>query len=118
MENPHVNPLVKQITDAGQRAADVINEHISKEGLVNCIGWWVALRLSDGGSDGVMYDTHEACVYHQLHETMCAYVQIRPDTNNPRELSRYLAICRKVYASGHKLSDPHNDPIAAIHRSL
>lgn len=118
MQDPHANPLFKEITDAGRRAADVINGHIEKEGLVNCIGWWVALRLSDGGSDGVMYDSRASCVHFQLHETLCAYVQIRPDTNNPRELSRYLQLCRKIYDSGNKLSDPHNDPVATLFRRM
>lgn len=112
------NPLLKDVTEAGKRAADIIAQHIADNGLVNCIGWWVAIRLSDGGSDGVMYDTRDTCVKFQLHETQCAYIQIQPDTGNPREISRYLQICRGLYDQGLKLSDPHNDPVATIHRRI
>lgn len=92
-------------SDAARRAADVINTHLlaDPEGT----RWhWVAIRLSDGGSDGVVYECKCAATEHQLHETQCMYVQIHPDGVTPKETEILLNMHRGMYLSSFKMPDP------------
>jgi hypothetical protein len=92
-------------SDAARRAADQINTHVAVHGW-NVIGKWAAIRLSDGGSDGVMYDSKPDAVKHQLHEQQCAYVQIPPDGVTVSGMQSYLELHRKLYDAGMRLQDP------------
>jgi len=88
--------------DAAARCADIVRQaivdgHVSK---------WLAIRLSDGGSDGVAYDTREEAVRHQLHETQCGYVKVRLDNYPPREALSFLRWHRMAYDAGARLPDP------------
>jgi len=68
-------------------------------------GRWVAIRLSDGGSDGNTYDTREDAVRHQLHETLCAYAVVRPDDMSPKAAEAFLRVHREIYDAGYRLAD-------------
>jgi hypothetical protein len=107
---------------AAARCSDIIRTHI----VAGSRGKWAAIRLSDGGSDGVAYDcagvlceryqrgrgcTGRAdAVRHQLHERQCAYVRIPWDDMSPRAAAAVLRFHRQVYAAGLSLPDPddHN----------
>lgn len=92
-------------SDAARRCSDVINTHVAVHKF-GAFGKWAAIRLSDGGSDGVMYDTKADAVRHQLHETQCAYVRIPLDGMSAREAEIYLEFNRKLYDAGMRMSDP------------
>jgi hypothetical protein len=70
---------------------------------------YVAIRLIDGGSDGVMYDSKQAAVRHQLHEMSCAYFSFRTSPNgfsSPRDAAVFLLWHRVAYDNGFRLPDP------------
>jgi hypothetical protein len=90
-------------SDAARRCAD----HVTVRALIaGNTGKWVAIRLSDGDSDGVVYDTWRDAVRHQLHETQCCYIKIPPDGMTPVQAERYMNIHRALYDGGHRLVDP------------
>lgn len=99
------------VDDSAKRALDVIR------GMVTFTSWdtrvrdtpYVALRLSDGGSDGVMYQTKRDAVRHQLHETLCAYFSFRNAPNgfsSVRDAAVFLAWNRAAYDAGMRMPDP------------
>lgn len=91
--------------DSARRMADAINLHWSVNHWA-CIGRWVAFRLSDGGSDGVLYDSKRDAVRHQFHEYQCAYVRIIRDQMSVCEAHTFLEVSRRAYDAGFRLTDP------------
>lgn len=94
--------------DTARRASDAIRLHL----LANrdqTIHSWVAIRLSDGGTDGVLYDTKAQAVRHQLHEYQCAYVYVPADGMPPRVAETFLRFHRHLYDNGFRLADPDKD---------
>jgi hypothetical protein len=75
------------ITDAAKRMADRLN-------------------LMD--SDGVLYDTRQDAIDHQLHENLCAYFFMRTALGgvNLRDCQLFLNIHRQVYDAGGRFSEP------------
>lgn len=104
------------VTDEGRRASDVVNGHLAAD--PQCSGRWVALRLSDGGSDGTVYDTRSDAIRHQLHESQCAYLKIPPTGMPPADASRLLLVWRMFVAGGFRLQDPDDrrEPIMPFTR--
>lgn len=94
-------------SDAANRCADQIRMHI----LAGKAGKWAAVRLSDGGSDGIAYDRRADAVSHQLHEFQCAYVAIPPDNMTPKEAEFFLQFNRELYDAGMRMSDPEAEYI-------
>ncbi len=92
-------------SDAARRLSDTVTTHLVAHGF-SASGQWIAARLSDGGSDGVLYPDKATAVRHQLHEFQCAYVCITPDGMSPREAEIYLAFNRKLYDNGYRMPDP------------
>lgn len=99
------NPADLADLDSAKRARDTINTHLLGQGN-SVAGRWVAVRLSDGGSDGVLYDTKADAVRHQLHETLCAYFCIPPDGVTLRGALSFLRMNRRLYDEGMRISDP------------
>lgn len=94
-------------SDEARRAADAVNLHIAALGH-EAYGKWVAIRLSDGGSDGTLYDTRPDAIRHQLHEQLCAYFCIPPFGNllSPPEAEAFLTYTRSLYDAGYRIPDP------------
>lgn len=92
-------------SDAANRCSDVIRLHI----VAGMAGKWAAIRLSDGGSDGIPYDRRREAVRAQLHETQCAYVKIPPDDMSPRSAEVFLQANRDLYDAGYRFTDPEQD---------
>jgi hypothetical protein len=67
---------------------------------------WIAVRLSDGTSDGNLYPTKKDAVRHQLHENQCAYLTIPPDGMTVRQAHSYLKYTQQMYENGMRLADP------------
>lgn len=95
------------LLDAGKRASEIITLHLLAD-YEHAIGSWVAIRLSDGGSDNVLYDTRDDAIKHQLHEFQCCYVNIPPDGMTIKDAMSYIASNRKLVASGMRMTDPEH----------
>lgn len=91
-------------SDRARRASDIVNGHLL--GTPGCVGRWVALRLSDGGSDGNLYDRKADAVRHQLHPEQCAYLCIPPDGLTPHMAEVFLRFNEGLYRAGARLQDP------------
>lgn len=90
--------------DRTNRAYDNIMVHYLVED--DPAGWWVAIRLSDGGSDHILYKSKAEAVRYQLHETQCAYICLPPVGQLTRkEVGEYLRVNDMIYAGGGRLSD-------------
>jgi hypothetical protein len=109
--------LTKEESDAGKRAADAVNIHRSAIGD-DAVNKWVAVNLSDGSSDGVLYFSQSDAVSHQSNEFTCAYVCIPPELADPYEMGIYMRTVRQLYDKGFRLTDPRNDPRGMIRRPL
>jgi hypothetical protein len=82
-----------------------VNLHLLGAGF-DAVRKFVAVRLDDGSSDGVLYDDKQAAVRHQLHEQLCAYVQITPSAMSVCAAESLLGTHRKLYDAGWRLVDP------------
>jgi hypothetical protein len=94
--------------DRANRASDLINEAretLDWDQLRTC---WIAIRMSDGGSDMVIYDNKRDAVRHQLNEQQCAYICFRNLIGgaSARELLRVLRFHEMAYNAGLRLPDP------------
>jgi hypothetical protein len=92
-------------SDAARRASDIVNLHLVVDPSGNT-GRWVAIRLSDGGSDDTVYDCKCDAVRNQLHEKQCVYVQIQPTGLPARDASILLNLYREMYDNNVKMPDP------------
>jgi hypothetical protein len=95
-------------SDRAHRCSEAVNLHIHAIGI-EAAGKWVAIRMEDGGSDGVLYDRKQDAVRHQLHEQYCCYVRIPPDGMSPAQAERFIAFNRALYSQGARLIDPDKD---------
>lgn len=87
-------------SDAARRASDTINNHLMVDPMGNHKKV-VAIRLSDGGSDGVVYDDVAAAANHQLHYKQCMYIRIPLSGMTPQEAEAMLNYHRRVYDAGN-----------------
>lgn len=94
--------------DAAKRIADQYNLHrIGAE--YDSIGRWIAARLTDGTSDGVLYDTKADAVRHQHHdENYYTFIRINPTSMNACEAAVMLKTARTLYDNGLRLADPND----------
>src|SRR5271154_903850 len=92
----------KTYSDAAKRLSDLMNLHST----FGNVGKWVAIRLSDGGSDGVLYDNRDAAVSHQLHESLCAYAKVCPGGMQQAEAEEFLSAFRAIYDAGFRVHGP------------
>lgn len=93
-------PLGMIPTDPAKRMSDILTLHTLADRAGNR-GRWVAIRLSDGGSDGVVYDNVSDAAWAQLHYRQCAYVMLRDAVPGPKECDVVLAYHRRVYDAGN-----------------
>lgn len=101
------DPAAYPVTDRGRRLSD----HVNAARSIGGEGRWIAARLSDGGTDGTVYDSKSDAVRHQLDETQCAYLTVPPAPMPPHEATAYLELHERMYASGYRLQDPDTTPI-------
>lgn len=93
-------PLGFVPSDAAKRMSDVITTHFLADPRGN-VGRWCAIRLSDGGSDGALYDDVARAAWEQLHYKQCAYIRIATGGMGPREADVVLTYHRRVYDAGN-----------------
>jgi hypothetical protein len=97
------------VTDAAKRAHDIVRAYVTFVPWDQRVNSWVAIRLSDGGSDGTLYDSKQAAVRHQVHEMHCAYFSFRnapQGFSSPLDAQLYLDYHRAAYDAGFRLPDP------------
>lgn len=93
-------------TDAAKRVSDTYRLHRLADYFAN-LGRWIAVALSDGTSDGELYDSKSDCVIHQHHNEMYyAYIRISPHDMTPCASEAYLKVHRTMYDKGIRLADP------------
>lgn len=101
-----VSPDVAQANrDRARRLSEAVTLALLGQGR-GAVGKWVAARLSDGRTDGNVYDRKSDAIRHQLHETQCAYVCIPLDGMTERQADTYLRFTEGLYGAGHRLADP------------
>jgi len=95
-------------SDAAKRASDIVNAYVTFVPPEELRHKWVAIRLADGGYDGVLYDSKQDAVRHQLDEYLCAYVCFRNLLMgaNPKDMELFLKFNRDAYDAGFRLPDP------------
>lgn len=93
--------------DFAKRAFDIMNLHVIGRGE-SAWGKWCAFRLSDGGSDNVLYDTREQAIQYQLHPTQCCYIVIPPTGFTLKELREFIKLSRTLYDKGARIPS-HGD---------
>lgn len=93
-------------SDAAKRVSDNYNLH-RVANPYDSIGKWIAVALSDGHSDGTLYDSKRDCVSHQHHDEMWyAYIRINPTSMTPCDAEIFLKMHRMMYEKGIRLADP------------
>lgn len=90
------------VSDEGKRLTQAVLEARAAGGE----GRWIAARLSDGSTDGNIYDLKQQAIDHQVDETLCAYLQVPPAAMPPQEATRWIEMHRGMYAAGMRLQDP------------
>jgi hypothetical protein len=62
---------------------------------------WFAFKLSDGTTDGVVYDNPIQAADAQLYYKACGYIQIHLSGITPQGASALLNYYRKTYDAGN-----------------
>jgi hypothetical protein len=93
-------------SDAAKRVSDNYNLH-RVANPYGSIGKWIAVALSDGRSDGVLYDSKHDSVKHQHHDELWyAYICVNPTSMTPCDAEIFLKMHRMMYEKGIRLADP------------
>jgi len=88
--------------DDARRASEQVTLHLLAH--PDNVHGFVALRLADGGSDGVLYDSREAAVTAKFpNEALYVYIQVQPGFT-PRIAQRILEIHRQSYEAYRRLT--------------
>lgn len=95
--------------DAAKRLHDTIRLHLvalSRDELL--AGRYIAVRLADGGSDGVAYDTRADAVNAQRNSpSRCAYFRIPLGGWSVKTCDVMLWYVRAAYDNGHRADPAH-----------
>jgi hypothetical protein len=96
--------------NAAKRLSGIINSLVVIYPIDQLIHSWIAVRLSDGGYDGTLYDTRLDAVRHQPHEQQCAYLNLAPVMGGMEVQAAYaiLKFHRDAYEAGMTFIDPEH----------
>jgi hypothetical protein len=92
----HKDSALYALKEAGKRMAGTLNLHLA----AGVTRGFAAFRLTDGTSDGTVYDCRADAIRHQLHETLCWYESLRPRSFGADECALTLAYARAAYDAG------------------
>ena len=71
-------------------------------------GRYIAVRLADGGSDGVAYDTRAEAIEHQRNSpSRCAYFRVPLERWSAETCDTLLWYVRKAYDAGSREDPAH-----------
>jgi hypothetical protein len=87
-------------SDAARRVSDAMTMHLTVD-AAHAVNKWMAFRLSDGGTDNVLYDDPFEAADRQLHYRQCMYLQVKFGSISPRDASIMLTYYRQVYDAGN-----------------
>jgi hypothetical protein len=87
-----------------------MSDAVTLAAVTGNVGKWMAIRMSDGGSDNVIYDHRRDAVSHQFHEQLCCYVKVFPGGMTAQECAGFLEYHRAAYDAGFRLPDPEFQP--------
>jgi hypothetical protein len=100
--------------DAARRAFDAIQLHYQVIGTDELMTAkrYVAIRLSDGGSDNTAYDSQDAAIRHQLvpDPNRVWYFRLPPMCPSMREVATLLGYMRRCYDAGYRPAGAHAGP--------
>lgn len=97
--------------DAAHRMADTMNLHqmmLTSDELI--AGRYVAIRLSDGGSDGTAYPSRAEAATHQRHNaSRCGYyrIPVLPERMPAQVCDTLLWYVRQCYDAGSRQDPAH-----------
>lgn len=91
--------------DAARRMASAVTLAAMNGGA----GRWLAVKLQDGSSDHVTYDSRSDAMAHQVSSEHATYLLIPPDGMTTGQADRVLGFWRDCYAKGHRAIDPRDD---------
>ena len=97
------------VSDVGKRAYGIVRGYVAFIPQDQLKRSWVAIRLSDGGHDGVLYESKRDAVRHQLDEFLCVYFSYRNAPSgfaSPKDAQLWLDFNRAAYDAGFRLPDP------------
>ena len=96
--------------NAAKRLSGIVNSLCVIYPMDVVINSWIAVRLSDGGTDGVLYETRRDAVRHQPHEKQCAYLSLRqaPGGMDIQAAYAVLKFHRDAYDAGYVFTDPEH----------
>lgn len=98
-----------QVSDEAKRCYDIVNSYVAFMPPDQLKRSWVAIRLSDGGHDGNLYQSKRDAVRKQSNEFQCAYFSYRNSPGgfaNKKEAQVFLDFNRLAYDAGFRLADP------------
>src|SRR6266498_2194640 len=97
-----VDPV--EITDDAKRIVDMYALHQ----VAGMIGKWMAVRYSEGSSDGIAYDSWKDARAHQptFYQDLVFPIQIQHDSLSLDGAQRILNYWRKCFAAGFRAPDP------------
>lgn len=98
----------QELADIGRKVSDHLNMVRLFHDWDDIKDKWMAFRLSDGGTDGVVYETRKDAVSYQFHEQWCAYISFANLVGGavPRECAIFMKFTRDAYKGGMRLVDP------------
>lgn len=111
MHGPVEEPrrLTLRAPDAAKRMADTLALHqtaLTRDEIL--AKRYVAIRLADGGSDGIAYGTREAAILHNVNNpSRCAYFQVPLERWGPATCDTLLWYVRGCYDSGFREDPAH-----------
>lgn len=99
-----------QVSDSAKRFYDIVQSYVAFVPYDERINSWVAIRLSDGGSDGNLYTSKDDAIRHQRYGQKCFYFWYRHSPNgmgSPKEAQVILDTYRAAEAAG-RLPEPES----------
>lgn len=109
------------LIDAGRRGAEAINLHLLFNNFSDVKYKWMAIRLSDGSCDNVLYDTKADAVNHVVDERWFMYIcfsGLGPAGAKPSEVAKLILFWREAYEAGGRFIAPdERAPIMTTQRN-
>lgn len=95
--------------DAALRCRDTLLLHQTVLSFDEILaGRYVAIRLSDGGSDGVAYESRPDAIAHQKHNaSRCVYLRVPLERLNAQACDVLLMYARACYDNGYRADPAH-----------
>lgn len=103
--------LTEELIEAGRRMADALNEQITSRDFDEIKMSFMAFKIADGSTDGVLYPSKtKAAQYQKGGEYTCYYAALRNMLGgaNYRDCAIMIKFARDAYQSGFRLIDPEH----------